>query len=213
MCNAHNHRIDCRCGWGGSSGIMSYSFSYPPGELAILRSFAANQYLKSNQSLTRPNYKCKWCKQPVYFFQASNGGKVLFDSLGQPWPIHNCLGIQYKRCKAKLNISTEEWIQLHSLSAAPISELNKSLYCGLLYETTDKQFEVSILLMADDSIMIRDIYLNKSNFLQTSENIETLIIFDDGRYLLSNSRLVDKVPFSLQDLSSKKPFVHQPKLI
>ena len=178
-----------------------------------MRSFAANQYLKSNQSLTRPNYKCKWCKQPVFFFQASNGGKVLFDSLGQPWPIHNCLGIQYKRRKAKLNISTEDWIQLYSLSVTPISELNNSLIRGLLHEDTDKQFEVSILLMLEDVIMIRDIYLNKPNYLQPGEHIEALIIYDDGKYFLSNTKLVDKKLFKLQDLSSKSLFTHQPKLI
>ncbi len=213
MCNAHNHRIDCRCGWGGSSGVMSYCSSYPLRELSILRTFASNHLPKNNQNLTRPNYKCKWCKQTVFFFQASNGGKVLFDSLGQPWPIHDCLGIQYKRRKAQLTISSEEWVQLLNLNIVPMSDFNRSLFQGLLYEAGDYQYDVRVSLVIDDVILVRDIYLNKSHYSQLSEEIETLIIFDDGRHFLSNSKLVDKKPFKFKDFCSQKPFKEQPKLI
>lgn len=33
---------------------------------------------------------CYWCRESVYFHRASNGGCVLFDELGYPWPVHSC---------------------------------------------------------------------------------------------------------------------------
>ncbi|MEW8342226.1 MAG: hypothetical protein AB2708_20455 [Candidatus Thiodiazotropha taylori] len=34
--------------------------------------------------------KCWWCGEAVYFHRNNNGGCVLFESLGKPWPIHSC---------------------------------------------------------------------------------------------------------------------------
>lgn len=34
--------------------------------------------------------KCFWCPEEVYFYRDENGGCALFDSLGSPWPIHDC---------------------------------------------------------------------------------------------------------------------------
>ena len=36
------------------------------------------------------NTKCPGCKEPVFFFHCNCGSKVFFDSLGHPWPIHDC---------------------------------------------------------------------------------------------------------------------------
>ena len=33
---------------------------------------------------------CWWCGDEVYFHRDENGGCVLFDSLGKPWPVHAC---------------------------------------------------------------------------------------------------------------------------
>ncbi|MGZ8218825.1 hypothetical protein [Methylomagnum sp.] len=33
---------------------------------------------------------CWWCGEEVYFHRDENGGCVLFDDLGKPWPIHSC---------------------------------------------------------------------------------------------------------------------------
>ena len=212
MCNAYNHHKYCRCGWG-HSGILSYSSSYPSQELEDLRSFASLRYEFNHQSITKPNYKCKWCKEKVFFFQASNGGKVLFDSLGKPWPIHNCLGIQYKRRKAKLMIPDEEWFQLCNFAIIPSTVINTSIFAGLLSESTNRQFEVSILLAVDDAILIRDLYLKKSNYLSSCDDIETLIILDDGSHFFSTCKVTQKKSYEMQDLPRKKPFTQQPKLI
>lgn len=33
---------------------------------------------------------CRWCGAEVFFFSCDCGCKVFFDSLGPPWPIHEC---------------------------------------------------------------------------------------------------------------------------
>lgn len=34
--------------------------------------------------------KCPSCRDPVFFFSCNCGSKVFFDSLGSPWPEHQC---------------------------------------------------------------------------------------------------------------------------
>lgn len=34
--------------------------------------------------------KCPGCSDPVFFFRCNCGCKVFFDSLGSPWPLHEC---------------------------------------------------------------------------------------------------------------------------
>ncbi len=45
---------------------------------------------KTIQSFTSPNYECKNCGRKVFYYEHPNGAKVLFDSLGPPWPKHPC---------------------------------------------------------------------------------------------------------------------------
>lgn len=42
------------------------------------------------QSYINPNARCPVCNAPVYFYQASNGGRVFFDDLAPHWPKHPC---------------------------------------------------------------------------------------------------------------------------
>ena len=35
--------------------------------------------------------KCKYCSSGIFFFQCDHGSRVLFDSLGPPWPTHHCV--------------------------------------------------------------------------------------------------------------------------
>ena len=89
MCNAWNHPIECRCGWGGEGATYQAH-----GRLAEVRSFrevAAGLYKPLFQAYTNPNAKCPYCKALVYFFQSESGGRVFFDSLGPPWPKHSCI--------------------------------------------------------------------------------------------------------------------------
>ncbi|MHC9060822.1 hypothetical protein [Pantoea sp. X85] len=42
------------------------------------------------RSFTIPNAICQKCGKDVFYYENSNGSRVLFDSLGPPWPIHPC---------------------------------------------------------------------------------------------------------------------------
>lgn len=35
--------------------------------------------------------RCPYCKEKVFFFSCDHGSRVFFDSLGWPWPIHDCI--------------------------------------------------------------------------------------------------------------------------
>ncbi len=49
-------------------------------------------------SYTHP-MRCKRCGEYVFFYQSENGGKVIFDDLGPPWPKHSHQG-DVEKCVA-----------------------------------------------------------------------------------------------------------------
>ena len=110
-------------------------------------------------------------------------------------------------------IPDEEWLQLYNVSITPSADVNTSIYIGLLSESTNQQFEVSILLRCDDAILIRDLYLRKSSYLSSYDDIEILLILDDGRHFFSTCKVIQKKSYEMQDLSRKKQFTQQPKLL
>src|SRR4051794_15050147 len=75
MCNAWNHSLSCSCKFGGDSHSNQSSRDI------ILISF---------QSYVNPFARCPVCGESVFFFEASNGGRVFFDELGPPWSKHPC---------------------------------------------------------------------------------------------------------------------------
>jgi hypothetical protein len=211
MCNAFGHLRSCRCGWG-HPGEIRYTNDYPTQQRSELLDFAANLY-RETSSITKSNYKCKWCGEKVFYFQSNNGGKVLFDSLGKPWPIHDCLGIKYERKKSKLKISPIEWVQLTQLRIAPSNIDNESTFFGLISGLEDQnQYEVRITLGAEDQILIRDFYLKKTDFIKFSPEIESIIILDDGRHQFVTCRQIERKRYVMQDLPDKKRYVSQIKL-
>jgi hypothetical protein len=78
MCNAWNHPASCDCGFGGDTGFG--------GGVGALKRAPMGSY----ESYVNPNARCPVCRSDVFFFQASNGGRVFFDELGPPWPKHAC---------------------------------------------------------------------------------------------------------------------------
>ena len=212
MCNAFGHLRSCRCGWG-HPGEISYTNNYPPQQESILRNFATTLY-GDTRSITKSNYQCKWCGEKVFYFQSTNGGKVLFDSLGKPWPIHDCLGIKYERKKSKLKISQAEWLQLTHFMITPSNIDDESIFFGLISGLEDQnQYEVSITLGAEDQILIRDLYLKKTDYVNLSPEIEALIILDDGRHQFVTGSQIERKPYVMQDLTNKNPYTNQPKLL
>ena len=82
-CNAWNHPPGCNCGWGGAN----YGTARPV-EGKISYSTAREVW----RSFSNPNARCPIpsCRQPVFYYQSENGGRVFFDSPGPPWPKHEC---------------------------------------------------------------------------------------------------------------------------
>ncbi len=71
----HNHYSDCTCGWccGGSRSV---------GDIEV------NSWQHRDEDFRKPAI-CSKCNNPVFFIR-HNGGRVCFDKLGYPWPIHPC---------------------------------------------------------------------------------------------------------------------------
>jgi hypothetical protein len=57
---------------------------------AVMRAYGHVDAVSPSRNVTIPNARCPECHQPVFFFMATNGGRVFFDDLGPPWPKHPC---------------------------------------------------------------------------------------------------------------------------
>lgn len=82
----YNHYPDCMCGWCykepssyGSTSDTSRSNNY----VSVTYHYYAS---KTNPSI------CDHCGQEIFFVH-HNGGIACVESLGYPWPKHDCLGI------------------------------------------------------------------------------------------------------------------------
>lgn len=87
-CNGYNHSPNCNCGWGG---IYHGDFSQADWGNATDFQRVANPFV--NYSTEYDNFcrltECRDCKKQVYLVH-HNGGYVLVEELGWPWPIHPC---------------------------------------------------------------------------------------------------------------------------
>lgn len=101
MCNAWNHPPDCMCGWGGEGHLGRrgpedlgdvHNRDWSLADLGIL--------------LTHPT-TCWWCGAHVFFHRDENGGCVLFDELGPPWPVHACWQDHARSLRIKTNVELE----------------------------------------------------------------------------------------------------------
>jgi hypothetical protein len=84
VCNAWNHPVECRCGWGGEGSLGGGRGGYGGG-------FGGMGEPLSYDSYTNPNARCPVCGAGVIFYQSPEGGRVFFDPpIGPPWPKHPC---------------------------------------------------------------------------------------------------------------------------
>ena len=85
MCNAWNHAIGCDCGWGGYHEHAAVATS-----MCSYHDWCVRFFRQEECGFTNPNARCPVCRLPVFFYQSPEGGRVFFDSLGPPWPKHEC---------------------------------------------------------------------------------------------------------------------------
>ena len=120
MCNAWNHPIGCRCGWGGEGHLGRNH-----GAENRVRPFAAlarERYQDLLDAHTTPNARCPVCGTRVFFYQSEAGGRVYFDELGPPWPKHSCTDRSAKPSLQKLTAAAPgQWqpLLIESFAKAP----------------------------------------------------------------------------------------------
>jgi hypothetical protein len=103
MCNAHNHHLNCRCGWGGDGHAGSHASTSSGGSRRVT-SFSAGEPRRTKtggwlidypwDNFCRPT-SCPVCRAKVFFVR-HNGGSAWFDGLGYPWPKHGCFDRQHE---------------------------------------------------------------------------------------------------------------------
>lgn len=212
MCNAFTHLKSCKCGFG-HDGLMRYSNYYEKSLDDELNHLANNFFIKST-GRAYPNYRCKCCGEKVFFFHSIHGGKVLFDSLGKPWPKHDCLGIVYERKKEKLKISNSDWRQVIGLLITPSDKENFSTFSGVVssFEGSE-QFSIELTIASDDPLLIKDLYVDACIPIRLHSDLEALLLKDDGSHFVSFAKVASLETFEMSKLNNQKPYSVQPKLI
>lgn len=210
MCNAFNHPRHCLCGWG-TDGLMGYADSYDP---KLDKEFIELANLTMNRNLgikIMPNYQCKCCGQKVYFFQSSNGGKVLFEALGKPWPKHECLVMTYLKKRESLKISNSDWHLISELVATPSSDKSFSFLTGLAHDGSELNL-LKFRMSHKEPLLIKDVYLDAKSKQKINQEIEALVILDDGTYDFSTCILLAVDKFDFRKIENKKKFKNQSQL-
>ncbi|MBW5406190.1 hypothetical protein ACISK3_09200 [Morganella morganii] len=65
--------------------------------------------LSDQASFTIPNATCQKCGKDVFYYENSFGSRVLFDSLGPPWPVHPCFASYIEKKKEILSAKELGW--------------------------------------------------------------------------------------------------------
>lgn len=102
MCNASNHAVGCRCGWGGDGHLGA------SGTKSDLANWEHKRTWNGSVALNQPNARCPICGVSVFFIRPQGGGSVWLDELGPPWPKHPCMAYEDVRESFPEPLSTPE---------------------------------------------------------------------------------------------------------
>lgn len=178
MCNSHNHRQPCNCGFGEGrnssfSSRKSYYIERTNFADKVLKSFPINEF-----SITVPNAICPVCGEKVFFYQNNYGSRVFFDVLGKPWTKHPCTD------NAMYSTVGEERRDVHLESNFFIPEVSKiSKDSKLLqirnsvlhkkfsfYDIFTNEYGRSMLIFSDVKYLLNEELLNRPDILIISES-------------------------------------------
>jgi hypothetical protein len=87
MGHGYNHYYDCDCPW---------CINYKKGKSKVQKLQEQIEFdkriniLNEYFSTTYPNARCYKCDATIFFYTNSYGSRVFFNSLGKPWPKHEC---------------------------------------------------------------------------------------------------------------------------
>lgn len=163
MCNAWNHSYGCNCGWGGggsrgsrlstarSTAQVSTNTSSPV-------SMNQNQFMnfsRSVQDISIPknfyekvtySRSCRNCGADVWIHTNGDGGWVLFDTLGYPWPIHSCFAIYWEEEKKKRStINSQATCQPKSVVQKYLEACDQSHSYTMIPAQTSRTQRVAVL--------------------------------------------------------------------
>jgi hypothetical protein len=104
QCYAKNHPPGCQCGYNphyvDGNHTPSPLHHYSKGQ-KLSKTSAIGLVSYRSSSSRNHGTECKYCGKRVYYVE-HNEGKVFFDELGWPWPIHDCQGLRGKSSRPKL---------------------------------------------------------------------------------------------------------------
>jgi len=110
MCNASNHSPQCDCGFGGGNyGTHSYGNSLS-SSLQNEINCDCNSNIKKNAEAETFLVSCPWCGEEVFYHSNGCGDSVYFDSLGYPWPVHECFKKYWedRKTSLKMDLNTSQ---------------------------------------------------------------------------------------------------------
>jgi hypothetical protein len=149
MCNAWNHHPDCTCGWGGEGHFaVRGPETFPVGGRGW-------SIYDAEKPLTHST-KCWWCGADVFFHRDENGGCVLFNFLGPPWPIHDCW---------------EDHTRQISISSRVESEIDALGYNGTFYKC---QGICQNKPESDDMVVVISGYIADNYYFYQDKNLSCL---------------------------------------
>lgn len=179
MCNSWNHRPNCTCGWGGSGHSGRRNIGRHNNQPSPPSFYWVPPIHQSYESFVNPNAACPVCNERVFFYQAPDGGKVFFDSLGPPWPKHPCTD----------NSSTPKKISppltpSHS-SSSKIYQWQKDNWIPFLINIVANVDNELLKVSGSANEEKITLYIPKSFKDITNNSVAQLKIIRDNRYLIS----------------------------
>jgi hypothetical protein len=103
---------------------------------------------------------------------------------------------------------------MSGLCATPSPHENKSIFSGVIgNDSSQSQNRIELEIFVEDPILIKDVYINSGTEQSAGNEIEALVILDDGRHQFHNSKMLNIESFEMEDLSGKKPYKIQYPLL
>lgn len=142
MCNALNHAPGCTCGFGGEGHLGTSSGS-------------VGWFSTGSDGICRPT-TCKFCNERVFFVK-HNGGSVLFNALGWPWPKHDCWQYRAKMSRDEQRVFANISLCMTRMSEPQVAVVTKAFVQKRSGET------MTILEVACSDNTMREIRLMVNN--------------------------------------------------
>jgi len=114
-CNGHKHPWNCTCKFGGTSSNTAKRLPAPQTPDLFSVPHVPRHY-------TKPQIRCPFCNEPVFYCRLSNEGSAYFDKIGHPWPKHPCTDKSSKLYRGPPDSPEENWPRFEKIVVESITE-------------------------------------------------------------------------------------------